>query len=99
LASTSCLTCPTAAQDAHSASRGDGNGGCVCTNPFVWTVSGSSGSCTGCNSADNVVLLANGSCFTCGTAATNTTAKIVSSLNNSCTCTSTGLVWNSKGYC
>ena len=89
---TSCLACPVSAPS-------NGDGSCVCTPPSIWTLSATSGSCKSCNTAVGVVVLASGSCFTCGTSGTFTAVKVVSASNNSCTCNTTGFIWNSGGFC
>lgn len=94
-----CFSCPSTAQDFNSLGKGDGSGGCMCSVTYVWIASANSGTCSLCSSTLGMVLLSNGTCFTCGTNGTYTTFKLVSILNNSCSCSILTLQWNSDGYC
>lgn len=89
LSGTNCTACP------NTAIGPDGNGGCLCNGTNVWQ----GGSCVSCNNIPNYVLLSTGACFLCGTNGTYTVAKIINAANNTCTCTSANLTWNSNGYC
>lgn len=95
----SCLACPSTTQDSNSLGNGDGNGGCACLVTYVWVASAASGSCLLCSATAGMVMLSNGSCFSCGTNGTYTTFKLVSTLNNTCLCSILTLQWNSDGYC
>ena len=92
VAGTSCILCP-------AANPSNGIGSCTCPDTMVWSVTTSTGVCSNCGITPGVILLTNGSCFTCGASGTFTALKVVSATNSTCTCRSSRLVWNPLAYC